>query len=62
MRVKLKNKINEGIAAVYLPNGNAIKPYFKDWYHLDTDIEYKIVCAKHTYLYKNNKIKQYNYL
>lgn len=61
MKVKLKSKINEGIAAVYLPNGNAVIPY-KGFYDLDEDLEYKIVCAKHTYLYKNNKITIYNYL
>lgn len=61
MRVKLKSKLNEGIAAVYAPDGVAVIPnhYF---YNLEDDVEYKIVCAKHTYLYRNNKITEYNYL
>lgn len=61
MKIKLQNKIQDFIAVVYQPDGTAIKPLY-DFYEMQDDVEYFIVCAHHSYIYKNNKITMYNYL
>lgn len=60
MKVKLRNKTHDTIAAVYHEDGYAIKPY-KGWYDLEDGVKYFIVCSKRSFYYKDTNIWEYNY-